>query len=249
MSGVYVLELPPGTDAGRAAVRLAADPDVAWAEPVFEYHATFTPNDPFFASTGTWGQSYADLWGLHKIDAATAWDTANGTGTVVAVVDTGVDYTHPDLAANMWTNAGEIPGNGSDDDGNGFIDDVRGWDFVDDDNDPDDEHFHGTHVAGTVAAVGNNGTGVVGLAWGARIMPVRGLDSHGTGSSDELAECLVYAAESGADVISNSWGGFGTSQVIVDAIATARALGAVVVAGAGNDGSLVDGFEPASIPG
>jgi subtilisin family serine protease len=207
------------------------------------------PNDPFLASSGTWGQPYADLWGLHKVGAPAGWDTAIGSGAVVGVVDTGVDRTHPDLAANIWTNPGEIPGNGVDDDGNGFVDDVNGWDFADDDNNPDDDHFHGTHCAGTVAAVGNNGSGVVGLAWGARIMAVRGLGTNGGGTSDRLAAAVVYAAENGADVISNSWGGFGISQVMVDAMATARGLGAVVVAAAGNDAGPVDGFEPADIPG
>jgi subtilisin family serine protease len=249
LSNVYVVDLPPGISVARAAALYAADPDVAYAEPDYEVHATLVPNDPFFSSSGTWGQPYRDLWGLAITQAAAGWDVANGSGTTVAVIDTGVDPGHPDLAGNMWTNPGEIPGNGTDDDGNGFVDDVRGWDFVTNDNTPTDLHGHGTHVAGTIAALGNNGVGVIGMAWGARIMPVRGLDAQGSGYVSDLAEAIVYAAENGADVLSNSWGGGGRSQALIDAIDTARGLGAVVVAAAGNNNGSVDAFEPAGLPG
>lgn len=235
----YVLELPAGTDVALAAAHLAAEPAVASAEPDYVLQATFEPNDILFD----------DLWNLAVTDAPTAWDTATGLGRVVAVIDTGVDQTHPDLAANLWTNAGEIAGNGVDDDGNGYVDDVQGWDFVDDDATPFDLNGHGTHVAGTVAAVGNNGLGIVGMAWGARIMAVRGLDARGTGYSSDLAQAIVYAAENGADVLNNSWGGFASSQVLTDAVATASALGVVVVAAAGNASSpYVEQFTPAGIP-
>ena len=249
LSNVYVLDLPSGSDVAAAAARYAADPDVIYAQPDYVVQATFTPNDPFFSSTGSWGQSYPDLWGLHTSHADLGWDTAHGVGTVVAVIDTGVDPSHPDLAANMWTNPGEIPGNGIDDDGNGFIDDGVGWDFVDNDATPMDLFGHGTHVAGTAAGVGNNGLGVVGMAWGAKIMAVRGLDANGSGYVSGLAQAIEYAAENGADVLNNSWGGFGISQVLVDAVNTATGLGAVVVAAAGNSSSDVDDFEPAGIPG
>jgi len=249
LSRVYVLDLPLDADVAAAAARYAADPDVEYAEPEREAHTTLVPNDPFFATSGSWGQPYRDLWGLGITGAATAWDTAIGAGAVVAVVDTGIDETHPDLAGNLWTNPGEIPGNGLDDDGNGYADDIHGWDFVDHDASPHDLNGHGTHCAGTVAATGNNGLGVVGMAWGARVMGVRGLAATGAGGDAGLAEGLVYAAENGADVISNSWGGYGISQVLVDAVETARSLGSVVVAAAGNGASPVDDFSPAGIPG
>ncbi|PKL60147.1 MAG: hypothetical protein CVV33_04170, partial [Methanomicrobiales archaeon HGW-Methanomicrobiales-4] len=142
-----------------------------------------TPNDPYFSS----------LWGMHNtgqtggtvdadIDAPAAWSMNTGSSSVViAVIDSGVDYNHPDLAANIWTNTGEIPGNGVDDDHNGYIDDIRGWNFVSGTNNPMDDHSHGTHCSGTIAGVGNNGVGVVGVCWTAKIMPLKFLDSSGSG--------------------------------------------------------------------
>src|SRR5262249_52358184 len=205
--------------------------------------------------TGTWGQAYDDLYGLKKIGAATAWDSTAGEGVTVAVVDTGVDRAHPDLAANMWVNGGEVPGNGLDDDGNGYVDDVVGWDFVGanystprPDADPRDGHGHGTHVSGTIAAVGNNGMGVIGVAWRARIMAVKGLDDYGYGLDSQLAAAVVYAADNGADVINASWGGAGSSQALQDAVDYATSLGVVFVAAAGNSGEDARGFYPAAFP-
>jgi subtilase family protein/carboxypeptidase family protein len=233
LSRVYVLDLPAGTDPAVAAAAYASDPDVEWAEPEHIVHTTFVPNDP-----------YLNLqWGLETIGAAAAWDVTHGEGTIVAINDTGVDYLHPDLAANMWSNPGEIPGNGIDDDGNGYVDDVHGWDFVDDDGDPMDEYFHGTHCAGIAAAAGNNGQGIAGVAWGAHIMATRGLNAAGNGSTADLAAGIVYAAENGADVVSNSWGGYtGFDNVARDAVLLADTLGVVVVAAAGNDADTTDGF-------
>jgi subtilisin family serine protease len=248
LSRFAVLELPATSDLAAAAATLAADPDVASVELDHLRRATLLPNDPFLHSTGTWGQSYPDLWGMLLTDAPTAWNTAIGAGVVVAIIDTGVDRGHADLATNMWTNPGETPGNGLDDDGNGFIDDVLGWDFRDDDADPKDQHGHGTHVAGTAAGLGNDGFGIAGMAWGARIMAVRGLGSDGFGYDSELAEAIVYAAANGADVLNASWGGVGTSTVLHDAVQTARSLGAVVVAAAGNDGGNADVHFPSAFP-
>jgi hypothetical protein len=248
LSAIYVLELPPGADVVSAAERYRDDPLVEWAEPDRERGATLLPNDPYLASSGTWGQSYADLWGLHLTEAPTAWDTSTGAGVLVAVIDTGVDASHPDLAANMWTNPLEVPANDVDDDGNGFVDDVRGWDFSDHDATPDDLHGHGTHVAGTVAAVGNNARGVVGMAWGAKVMAVRGLNAYGGGYDTDLAAAVVYAAENGADVLNASWGGRGDSPVLNDAVDAITALGAILIAAAGNAASDMSDFFPASIP-
>jgi subtilisin family serine protease len=249
LSNVYVLTLKPGGDVARAAARYAADPDVVYAHPDYRVRASLTLDDPFLSSAGTWGQPYADLWGLLETGAPVAWDRSTGGGVVVGVIDSGIDMSHPDLAATLWANPGEIAGNGLDDDANGFVDDVRGWDFVDLDNDPADRHGHGTHVAGTIAAVGNNGIGVAGMAFDARVMAVRGLDRTGGGFVSGLAAGIVYAAENGADVLNNSWGGFGRSLALVDAVDTAGALGAVVVAAAGNESANVNAAEPAGIDG
>ncbi len=249
LSNVYVVEFDEGVDVEDAAASYAADPSVLWAEPDYRVSTTLVPNDPFYGTSDSWGQGHLDLYGVHVSQAASAWDVSTGQGVVIAIVDTGVDRGHPDLAANMWANPGEIASNGVDDDGNGFIDDVYGWDFTDNDNNPDDRHGHGTHVAGTAAAAGNNSTGVVGMAYGAQIMNVKGLDHTGSGFTSDLAEAIVYAAENGADVINNSWGGPFITQVVIDAVETARALGSVVVAAAGNDSKSADDDEPSGIDG
>jgi subtilisin family serine protease len=180
------------------------------------------PNDPSFGST----------YGMARINAPAAWDITTGGAVKVAVIDTGVDYTHPDLAANMWVNPGEAL-NGIDDDGNGFVDDIRGWDFVNNDNNPADDHNHGTHVSGTIAAVGNNGIGVAGVAWSGQIMPIKFLSAAGTGSTDNAIKAVNYAAMIGAKVINASWGGAGFNAALQNAIANSNAL---FVAAAGNGG-------------
>lgn len=197
------------------------------------------PNDPFFSN----------LWGMHNtgqtggkadadIDAPSAWTLNTGSAsTIIAVIDTGVDYNHPDLSANMWINTGEIAGNGIDDDRNGYIDDVRGWNFVSNNNNPMDDHSHGTHCAGTAAAVGNNGVGVAGVSWTAKIMPLKFLDSSGSGSTSAAVSAILYANRMGAHVLSNSWGGGGYLQSLKDAI---DASPGVVVCASGNSGLNTD---------
>ncbi|HZR81827.1 MAG TPA: S8 family serine peptidase [Candidatus Binatia bacterium] len=234
MTSIYVLELSPWLDMDEAARELASDAAVEWAEPNRKATVQLVPNDPYVSSSGSWGQPFADMWGLERIHAREAWDVGRGAGAVVAVIDTGVDAAHPDIAGNMWANPGEIPGNGIDDDANGYVDDVAGWDFTVDDADPFDDHGHGTHVAGTIAATADNAIGVAGIAFEAKIMAVKGLNAYGSGYFESLALAIVYAAENGADVINASWGGFGTSHLIDDAIDTANGLGTVFVAAAGN---------------
>ena len=220
------------TDAIRV---LEANPNVLYAEPNFIVQAAATPNDP----------RYAELYGLNNtgqtggtadadIDAPEAWDLQTGTDIVVAVIDTGLDYNHADIVGNVWTNPGEIAGNRIDDDNNGFIDDTRGWDFVNNDNDPLDDNRHGTHVSGTIAAAGNNAVGVVGVNWRARIMPLKFLSATGGGTTANAIAAVNYSVRMGARVSSNSWGGGAFSQALADAIAAANTAGQIFIAAAGN---------------
>jgi len=213
--------------------RLNQDPDIEYAEPNYILKTQMHPDDPYYSLRGSWGQDFDDLWGLksNRLNCEAAWDIAQGAGVIVAVIDTGVDYNHEDIVTNMWT------------DGDGY----HGYDFVNDDNDPMDDHGHGTHCAGTIAAVGNNGIGIIGVAPMAKIMAVKGLDAQGSGYSSGLAECVIYAADNGADVLSNSWGGWGTSRVLTDAFHYAYNQGCVCIAAAGNDNADVSGFIPANI--
>ena len=240
LASTYVIDVSGQSPAQRARTLagLRLDPAVEYAEEDRQARAFFLPNDP----------RYSEMYGLTKIRAATAWDTARGVGTVVAVVDGGLDFAHPDIDGNFWVNTGEIAGNGIDDDGNGRIDDRRGWDFVAGDNDPRDESGHGTHVAGTVAAEGNNAVGVIGVAWQTKLMALRGLDADGNGLASDLAAAIVYATDEGADIINASWGGDGTAQVLVDAVDHAIASGVVFVAAAGNAERDVSGIFPANHP-
>ncbi len=215
---------------------------VAFAELDYAAHSTdmVTPTDP------GWGNQ----WGPRQIEAPAAWAVVTGTpGVIVAVVDSGLKLDHEDLAAQRWTNAGEIPGNFVDDDGNGKIDDVNGWHFFhryttsgfvpDEDANVQDDYGHGTHVAGIVAAAANNGVGITGIAPGARVMPVKVLDQYGTGWYSDIAAGIVYAADNGARVINLSLGGTPDSQTLREAVDYARSRGALVVAATGNSGGAV----------
>ncbi len=224
-----------------AAIELyQAEPDVEYAEPNFRVEALVTPNDPDFNV----------LWGLNNegqsggstdadIDAPEAWDIATGSQeVVVAVLDTGIDYLHGDLAANIWTNPEEIASNGVDDDNNGYVDDIYGIDTANGDSVPMDDNGHGTHVAGTIGAVGNNGTGIAGVNWQVKILACKFLNSEGSGYIDGAVECLDYIKEKyddGLNVVAtnNSWGAKGESLTLAEAIASQREI--LFVAAAGND--------------
>ena len=247
-SRTYVLDVRRHPDMEAVARAFAADPAVEHCEPDYKVRTAFVPNDPFLSSCCSWGQGFADLWGLGQLGAPAAWDVTRGSGIVVAVVDTGIDYTHPDLAANVWTNPGEVPGNGVDDDLNGYVDDVHGWDFADGNADPLDDNYHGTHVAGTIAAVGDNAAGVVGVAFESRVMGVRMLGTSGWGTISDAVRSIEYAVDNGADVINASWGLSSFSQTLADAVAGAHAAGVVFVAAAGNHSRDVETFFPASLP-
>ncbi len=238
---VREVRLPAGLDVEQAVRTYQRSPAVAYAEPDFLVRTSSEqPNDPGFSA----------LYGLHNtgqtggtpdadIDAFEAWGVTKGTrNTLVAVVDTGVDINHPDLSENIWTNSGELPGNGVDDDDNGYVDDVHGWDFHNDDNTVYDGAWddHGTHVAGTIGAAGGNGIGVTGVTWRTRLMPVKFLGPDGGYISDAIA-ALDYAVANGAVISNNSWGGGGYSQALKDAIEHAGSHGHLFVAAAGNGGA------------
>lgn len=208
------------------------------------FHPLITPNDPKL------DQQYHH----RNIETAKAWDITTGSrSVVVAVIDTGVDYKHPDLVENMWSNAGETgkdangrdkSNNGLDDDGNGYVDDFRGWDFAANDNDPMDGHGHGTHCAGGIGAVGNNGQGVSGLNWNVTVMPLRFIGDNGQGSEADAVKAIEYATKMGVTISSNSWGGDPEEatdpDILEAAIKAANDAGMLFVAAAGNDGRNTD---------
>lgn len=253
----YRVRVPAGADEQRTRARLAHTPGVAYVHPVHVVTAFASPGDG--ASSGTLtgaftpnDSRYGMQWGLRRAQFDDAWDVATGTAVVIAVIDSGVDMSHPDLVGNLWTNPGETPGNGLDDDGNGYVDDIHGWNFVAGTSNPDDDYGHGTHVAGIAAAVTNNALGVAGGAWGGRIMALKMLNSSGTGTDYALARAIDYARANGASVINMSLGGPGQADVLDDACASAAAAGVVLVAAVGNDGDTSQGAVtnyPAGSPG
>jgi subtilisin family serine protease len=185
----------------------------------------------------------AQQWALRgdgPMGAASAWARVTAGAVTVAVVDTGVDLSHPDLAPNLWTNPGEIPGNGIDDDADGLVDDVHGADLLNSDGDPRDDNGHGTHVAGIIAARGDNGIGVAGVAWRARIMAVKVLDANAAGDMSAVARGVRYAVAHGARVVNVSLSGPRPGADIVAALDEARAAGVLVVAAAGNGSADLD---------
>jgi subtilisin family serine protease len=303
-SGTTTLVLGQGISPNAAAAKLHGNPIIKYAESQATYHiataTSVTPNDPSFSTE--WDLNNSNAFG---IDAQTAWGVTTGTpSTVIAITDTGVDYTHPDLYLNIAINQGEIPAtikaslvdthgdglitfydlnslnpsgqvvlnssgqpinawsthdynnngyidagdllkdptwiNGKDNDGNGYINDIVGWNFVANNNNPFDDNNHGTFVAGTAAGTSNNGIGTTGIDWNARILPVKCQDSTGVGTTTQEANAIDYAANFGAQVINASWGGSGNSTSLSNAISYAGTKGAVFVAAAGNNTSNND---------
>jgi subtilisin family serine protease/subtilisin-like proprotein convertase family protein len=240
--GLFSVFLGQGVSVERAIAYFRAQSWVRYAQPDYVVGLLRVPNDPAYGyqwGLNNTGQSGGTV-GAH-IGANAAWDVTTGNGSViVAVIDTGVDYTHPDLAGNMWRNSGEIPGNGIDDDGNGYTDDVYGWDWANNDNNPMDDNGHGTHVAGIIGAIGNNGVGVSGVAWNVQIMALKFLNSSGSGQLSNAIKALNYAVAMGAKVSNNSYSGGGYFQAFADAIAAAGRAGHIFVAAAGNNGQNND---------
>jgi subtilisin family serine protease/fibronectin type 3 domain-containing protein/methionine-rich copper-binding protein CopC len=234
--GLQRVRLTGGLSLDAALAALRGDPHILYAEPDYRVRIAGLSTDPRFSEQWDFhnsGQSGGTIDA--DIDAPEAWDLTTGTGrTLVAVIDTGVDYRHPDLAANIWVNADELPGNHIDDDNNGYTDDVHGYDFYNNDGNPLDDHNHGTHVAGTIGAVGNNGSGVAGVNWDVQIMALKFLGSDGSGTTSDAIEAVRYAVANGAQISNNSWGGDPFSQSLFDAIREARDAGHVFVAAAGN---------------
>lgn len=226
VQGMELLRLPNGMSVATAIERLQGRAEVLYAQPNFIYHIENTPNDP----------SLGLLWGMSNIRATTAWDTYNGDGNfVIAVIDTGIAYNHPDLVDNLWVNPGEIAGNLIDDDGNGYVDDIYGYDFAYGDSDPWDGHSHGTHTSGTIGARGNNATGVVGVNWQIKIMALKMFTDAGSGDTADAISAMEYAVDKGVKVSNNSWGGGAFDQGLYDAIQGAQSIGHLFVAAAGNN--------------
>ncbi|GIW89528.1 MAG: hypothetical protein KatS3mg108_3852 [Isosphaeraceae bacterium] len=237
--------LKPGTDVAAAMRQLARLPGVRYVDQngILRVDAV-SVNDPEFGLQ----------WGLNQandvdINAPEAWAlTGGGVPTIVAVIDSGITVEHPELAGRLWVNPGEIPGNGLDDDGNGYADDVHGWNFASNTADLTDEVQHGTHVAGIIAAQAGDGRGVVGVNPGAVLMPLKFIDASGTGRTADAVRAIYYAVNEGARVINASWGGGSNSRALADAIRYAGSRGVVFVAAAGNEGLNLDVYRsyPAS---
>ncbi len=223
------LKLPDGMTTAQAIAAMEKDPEVAYAcsNDVLKATEQKVPND-----------LDNRLWGMRNIEGPDAWAISTGKrdgGPIVCVIDTGVDYNHPDLKNNMWTNPGEIPGNGIDDDGNGVVDDVHGINAFANTGDPLDDHSHGSHCAGTIAGEGNNGLGVVGVNWEGRVMAAKFLSGSGSGSTAGAIKAVMYASQMGARITSNSWGGGGFNQALYDSLKASPALHIFAAGNESND--------------
>ena len=240
LSNIYKLSVPETSDILSILNEYSFSPNVIYAEPNYIKHICNIPNDANFSKQ----------WALHNtgqtggtpdadIDAPEAWDIEMGdSDVVIAIVDSGIDFTHPDLTNNIWVNLGEIPGNDIDDDGNGYIDDINGWDFTFTDNTtiPLDDWGHGTMIAGIIGADTDNGIGIAGISWDCKIMPLKVFNDTNVLSYENEALALAYAADNGANIISISFGAYHLSNLEKDAIDYAYGKGVVLFACAGNNG-------------
>ena len=237
--GVWRLRVEPGREKVMART-LGALPQVLYAEPNYRAWALAEPpDDPY----------YGLQWNLGKVQVLHAWEITRGDPSVpMAIIDTGIDLSHPDLADKLWVNPGEIPHNGLDDDGNGYVDDVHGYDFVNEDGEPADDYGvgHGTHVSGIAAAATDNGLGVAGMAPANPLIALKVLDSSGEGTYFDVARAIDYALAQGVRVMNLSLGGIDASGVLSDAVQAATAAGALLVSAAGNDTGANPIFYPAA---
>ncbi len=250
---VWHLKISSQVSVSEAVKKLNALTTIEYAEPNYLYHTWLTPND----------QNFSLQWGIHNsgqsggvadadIDAPEAWDIETGSSAVlIGLIDTGINYRHEDLINNIWTNPGEdawadpynpATGNGLDDDGNGKIDDWKGWNFILNTNNAMDDEGHGTHCAGIVGAEGDNDVGIAGVNWHVNILPMKFLNAEGEGNSIDAVAAIFYAIDMGVDILSNSWGGSEESLTMRDAIAAANEAGILFVAAAGNDGINTDDY-------
>lgn len=259
----YILEFEKNTNIKKIKDQLEKLPEIITADFNHVYEIKRLPFDTYISKDGknwtqkAWGQNYLDSWGLKIINMENAWKIRHhAQKAVVAIVDTGIDYLHPDIKENLWKNPGEIPQNNIDDDQNGFIDDIYGFNFTDlsQNNEIMDDNSHGTHVAGIIGAVADNKQGISGVFWRGNIMTVKFLDKNGAGYLSDAVKAIVYAADNNADIINCSWGiGFPkpASLFIKQAISYATDKGALVIAAAGNESDNVGtenlGYEPASV--
>ncbi|MFP4316764.1 MAG: S8 family serine peptidase [Desulfovibrionales bacterium] len=253
-SKVEHLKLPPFMTTEQAIEHLKNDPNIAYVEPNYIVRPMGVPNDLYFdrqwALKNT-GQRISGSKGTKGADiaACSGWEEETGDSSmVVAVIDTGISWHHPDLAENIWSNPGEVPDNGVDDDANGLVDDVRGWDFVHGDKDPTDSYGHGTHVAGIIGAEGDNNIGIAGVSWDVGLMPLRALNANGVGYHSDILAAMEYAMANNARIINASYGKESYSQLEFDALARAQEAGILVVAAAGNSAADVNAgpFYPAA---
>lgn len=251
--GMVVLDVgnpPPASgeaDAGPALSGIKALQTsglIAYAEPDFLLARTRTPVDEAFLDGRLWGlRNQGQSGGTAGVDigAVEAWDKTTGSiDVIVAVIDTGIRHSHHDLSGQMWRNPGEIPDNGADDDNDGYVDNVFGIDVINDDGDPMDDNGHGTHCAGTIGAAADNGQPHVGVAWQVRLMACKFLSAEGWGYTSGAVASVDFAVENGAHILSNSWGGGGSSQSLQDALTRARDKGVLVICAAGNSGVDTD---------